>query len=97
MLLLLVTLSKSYSFPKLLSLSRVSILPNSSLLLDSSFLAFLAFFFSFVLELVALATLTVFFVFFVFFVFLDNSLSSKQVVEIYPLRLQLKQRPLQRN
>jgi hypothetical protein len=73
MLLLLVNLSKSYSFPKLLSSSRVSILPNSSLLLDSSFpaLRIFSFFFSFVLKLVLLATLTV------FFVFLDNSLSSK--------------------
>jgi hypothetical protein len=90
-LLLLVTLSKSYSFPKLLFLSRVSILPNSFLLLDSSFLALQIFFFFFVLELVALDTLTV------FFVFLDNSLSSKQAVETCPLRLQLKQRLSQRN
>jgi hypothetical protein len=81
MLLLLVTLSKSYSFLKLLSLSRVSILPNSSLLLDSFFLVFLIFLFSFVLELVVLTTLTVFF---------NNSLFSKQAVETCPLRLQLK-------
>ena len=82
MLLLLVTLSKSYSFPKSLSSSEVSILYDSWLLLDSSFLAFLVFFFfSFVSELVALATLTV------FFVFLDNSSSSEQVVETCPLRL----------
>jgi hypothetical protein len=88
MLLLLVTLSKSYSFLKLLSLSRVSILPNSSLLLDSFFLVFLIFLFSFVLELVVLTTLTVFF---------NNSLFSKQAVETCPLRLQLKQRPSRRN
>ena len=54
MLLLLVTLSKSYSFPKLLSSPRVSILSNSSLLLESFFLVFLTFFRSLVLELEAL-------------------------------------------
>jgi hypothetical protein len=90
MQLLPVTLGKSQSFPELLSSSRVSIPPDSSLL-DSSFLALLILFFSFMPELVALATPTV------FFVFLDGSSSSEQAVETCPLRLQLKQCPLQRN
>jgi hypothetical protein len=92
MLLLLVTLSKSYSFSKLLSLSRVSIPRDSFLLLDSTCLAFLTFFRSLVLELEVLSTAVL-----LFLSFLAKPLSSVQAVDTYPIRLQLKQRPLQRN